>query len=164
MAQFARPSSDVTTTNWTRSTGTNAYYTYIDETAADTADYVQTQTVNSGLEIGLSSVTDPASSSGHIVRVQAWSLGSAAAEAHTILLLQGSTTIATVVSANLSRTVGTQINYTLTAAQADSITNYADLRLRFTPTTLAAGETYRVGWAELEIPDVVTVTRRIFII
>jgi hypothetical protein len=163
MPQFARPSSDVTTTNWTRSTGTNAYYTYVEETTADDNDYLQTTVTNSGLELGLSSVTDPVSSSGHIVRIRTWSTGGAAAEGRTILLLQGSTTIATVATGNPTRTVGSQVNFTLTSAQADSITDYSNLRIRVTATTLGSGETIRFGWAEMEVPDV-SATRRIFII
>ena len=154
MAQFLRPSSDVTTTNWTRSSGTNAYYTYIDETTASSADYVQTQSQGSDLEVGLSTVDDPVSSADHIVRVQVWSLGSGGPERHTIILLEGGTTIATVVSTgSLPRNSPTEITYTLSGAEADSITDYSDLRLRFTPTSLGGSETYRVGWAEMEVPD-----------
>jgi hypothetical protein len=163
MPQFARPSSDITTTNWTRSSGTDEYWTYIDEDTADDADYVQTQNTNSGLEVKLSAVDDPASSTGHIIRVRNWMVGSAAGEARTILLLQGGTTIATLITGTLARTVGTQNNITLTGAQADAITDYSDLRLRFTATTLGSGETYRVGWAELEVPDASS-GRRIFMI
>jgi len=78
MPQYARPSSDVTTTNWTRSSGTAAYYTYIDEASADDADYVQTQSQGSALVVGLSAVTDPVSSTGHIVRARVWAAGGAA--------------------------------------------------------------------------------------
>ena len=153
MPQFARPDSDITTTNWTRSSGSSDFYTYIDEVTADNGDYVQTQTTGSGLEVKLSAVTDPVSSSSHIIRVRNWMVGGAAGEQRTILLLQGGTTIATLITGTLARTVGTQNNITLTGAQADAITDYSDLRLRFTATTLGSGETYRVGWAEMEVPD-----------
>ncbi len=53
MTQYGRPSSDITTTSWTRSSGTAAYYSYIDEAAADDADYLYTQTQGAGLEIKL---------------------------------------------------------------------------------------------------------------
>lgn len=164
MAQFLRPASDVTTTNWTRSSGTSSYFTYINDVTADSSTYLQTQTQSSGLEIGLGgTVATPGSRDNHIVRLQAWSLGSSAAERHTVLLLQGSTTIATPVNnATLTRTTPTTITYTLTNAEATAITNYADLRLRFTATTLAASETYRVSWAELEIPD--ATVRRVVLI
>jgi len=147
----ARPSSDITTTNWTRSSGTNAYYTYVDEVIADDNDYLQTTVTNAGLEVKLSAVTDPQSSSNHFVRVRTWSVGSGPGEARTILLLQGATTIATVATGNPSRTVGSQVDYTLTAAQADSITDYSDLRIRVTANTLGAGESIRFSWAVLEI-------------
>ncbi len=80
--------------------------------------------------------------------------GSSTAERQTVLLLQGATTRATVVNnATVTRNAWTQVDYTLTAGQADAITDYSDLRLRFTPGTLAAGETYRISWAVLEVPD-----------
>jgi hypothetical protein len=153
MAQYARPGSDITTTNWTRSSGTAAYYTYIDETSYDDADYVQTQTQDSGLEVKLGSATDPASGSGHVVRFRTYVAGSGGGEKHTVLLLQGSTTIATLVNAAGVARGYVDFSITLSTAQADAITDYSDLRLRFTPTTLGAGETYRITWAELEVPS-----------
>jgi hypothetical protein len=163
MAQFLRPDSDVTTTNWTRSTGTNSYFTYIDEVVADSTDYVQTQIQAANFEVGLSNPTTPLNAGNHIVRVRAWSLGSGAAERHTVLLLQGTTTIATPVNnATLTRTTPTTTTYTLTSGEVAAITDYTNLRLRFSAGTLAAGETYRVGWAELEVPNATT-TRYILI-
>jgi hypothetical protein len=163
MAQFLRPSSDVTTTNWTRSAGSSDYWTYIDETTADSSDYVQTQTQAAGLEVGLSTVSIPQNRANHIVRLQAWALGSAAGERQTVLLLQGATTIATVVNnAVITRNTPTSLTYTLTSGEANNITDYSDLRLRFTAGTLAGGETYRVSWAEMEVPDPST-TRYILI-
>ena len=150
MTQYGRPSSDITTTSWTRSSGTAAYYSYIDEAAADDADYLQTQTQGAGLEIKLGSVLDPLASTGHVVRFRYYVAGSSTAERQTVLLLQGATTRATVVNnATVTRNAWTQVDYTLTAGQADAITDYSDLRLRFTPGTLAAGETYRISWAVL---------------
>ena len=163
MAQFLRPSSDVTTTNWTRSSGSSDYWTYIDEVTADSGDYVQTQTQAAGLEVGLSTVETPSNRNNHIVRLQAWALGSAAGERQTVLLLQGATTIATVVNnAVITRNTPTTLNYTLTSGEASTITDYSNLRLRFTAGTLASGETYRVSWAEMEVPDA-AVTRYVFI-
>lgn len=167
MAQFLRPSSDITTTNWTRSSGTNAYYTYINEVTADDNTYVQiTATTNSPLEVGLGTgyvAPKSRTAANHIVRVRAWSVGGAGAgEQHTILLLEGATTIATVASGTLSRTAGTAITYTLTQAEANSINSFSNLRLRFTATTLGTSEIYRVSWAEFEIPDGFP-TRRIII-
>jgi hypothetical protein len=163
MAQFLRPSSDVTTTNWTRSSGSSDYWTYIDEVTADANDYVQTQNQGSGLEVGLSTVDTPSNRNSHIVRLQAWALGSNPAERHTVLLLQGATTIATVVNnATITRNTPTTLDYTLTSGEANAITDYSNLRLRFTAGTLASGETYRVSWAEMEVPD--AATSRVFLI
>ena len=108
-------------------------------------------------------VETPSNRNNHIVRLQAWALGGAASERHTVLLLQGATTIATVVNnAVITRNTPTTLGYTLTSGEANDITDYSDLRLRFTAGTLGSGETYRVGWAEMEVPDA-TVTRYVFI-
>jgi hypothetical protein len=166
MAQFLRPSSDVTTTNWTRNSGSSAFWTYINEVTADAGDYVQTQTQSASLEVGLSTVDVPVNRDDHIVRLQAWVLGSNPAERHTVLLLQGATTIATVANnAVITRNTPTTLSYTLTTNQANSITDYSNLRLRFTAGTLGSGETYRVSWAEMEVPDapVLAPTRYILI-
>lgn len=161
MPQFLRPASDVTTTNWVRSAGTNAYFTYIDETTADDTDFLSiTANTTSVLEVGVNTIgttvvaPQTRTAANHIVRTRAWAVGSGAAERHTILLLQGTTTIATVANnLSLSRTAGTAVNYTLTQAEANSIVDYGNLRLRFKADTLGASEIYRVSWAEMEIPD-----------
>ena len=104
-------------------------YSYIDEAAADDADYLYTQTQGAGLEIKLGSVLDPLASTGHVVRFRYYVAGSSTAERQTVLLLQGATTRATVVNnATVTRNAWTQVDYTLTAGQADPINDYSDLR------------------------------------
>jgi hypothetical protein len=162
MAQFLRPSSDTPIiSGWTRSSGTNAFYTYIDEITADSTDYIQTQNQNNLCDVNLSAGVDPQTGTGHILRVQVWSLGSGAAERHSVSLYRTDSPTSSNVfdsqvlinGATLVRNTPTIVTYTLTAAQANAITDYANLRLRFSAGTLGAGETYRVGWAALEIPD-----------
>lgn len=156
MPQFLRPNQDITTGSWTRvPSSTNPFYTYLDEVTPDNTDYVTIAGINFPFEVKLSSATDPQVGTGHIIRVRDWVVfASGAAERRTILLLQGSTTISTLVSAGtISRTVGNQTAFTLTEAEANAITNYSDLRLRFTVTTIGSGENYRLGWAEMEVPD-----------
>lgn len=155
MTQYARPSSDITTTNWTRSTGAGTFASHIDEASADDADYIYTQTQGSGVEIKLGSVTDPAGNTSHTVNLRYYVAGSGGGERHTVLLLQGGTTIATVVNnaAMSPRATWNAVTYTLTTGEADAITDYTDLRLRFTAATLGAGEEYRISWAEMNVPD-----------
>lgn len=153
MAQFARPNSDITTTSWTPSTGTTIYQCIDESTASDT-DYGTGTGTASELIVGLSSVLDPGSSSGHIVRLRAMSTGSGAGEKWTVELYQGTSLIATIISnAPMSRNSFGDTSYTLTSGESDSITNYGDLRLRFVPTTMGASESIVLSFAEMEFPD-----------
>lgn len=136
MAQFARPSADTVNTAWTGvgvDTAGNRYQN-IDETAASDADYIKTPTPpgTNEFETLLTSVTDPLSSTGHIMR---WrrrkqpASGSAQINL-TVRLMQTSTQITLQSDTNLPGTF-TDTSYTLSGAEADAITNYADLRLEF---------------------------------
>ena len=155
MAQFGRPNSDITTTNWSTSSGSGTLASHIDETTFSDTDYILTTTDDASCEVALSSVTDPAVSTGHIVRWR-WRVANAGGggERGGAFLVQGATTKATLATSyNLNRTAYDAMSYTLTGTEADSITDYSDLRLRFTAEILGASEELRVSWAEMEVPD-----------
>ena len=100
-------------------------------------------------------MTDPAVSTGHIVRWR-WRVANAVGggERGGAFLVQGATTKATLATSyNLNRTAYDAMSYTLTGTEADSITDYSDLHLRFTAEILGASEELRVSWAEMEVPD-----------
>ena len=126
-AQFARPTSDASAGTWTASTGSDLY-AMIDETAASDTDYISTVNAST-CEVALGSLSDPASSSGHIVRYRL----SAEAGGVIVRLRQGTTTIAswTHSPAPASLTTYTQ---TLSGGEADSITDYTALKLQFEAT------------------------------
>ena len=123
--QYARPASDVSAGAWTPSTGVNLYAT-LDESAADDADYDST-TSASTFTVALGSLTDPAVSTGHILsyRIQV------TAGTLYVRILQGATTIATRTHSTSDASALTTFDYTLTGAEADSITDYTDLRVQF---------------------------------
>ena len=151
MAQFARPSSDISAGVWSASSGSDLY-AMIDEVTPSDSDYIYgTSDGGTFCEIKLGSLGDPVSAIGHVIRVRAF-LDWIADLDLTITLRQGSsTTIATVVEP-----IGDtweNIVYTLSAAEANSITDYTDLRLRFQCEALLSSE-YDVSWAEFEVPDV----------
>ncbi|OQB23577.1 MAG: hypothetical protein BWY10_02676 [Chloroflexi bacterium ADurb.Bin180] len=100
----------------------------IDETAASDTDYISTVNAST-CEVALGSLSDPASSSGHIVRYRL----SAEAGGVIVRLRQGTTTIAswTHSPAPASLTTYTQ---TLSGGEADSITDYTALKLQFEAT------------------------------
>ncbi|MGH2488622.1 MAG: hypothetical protein ACRDFR_03265, partial [Candidatus Limnocylindria bacterium] len=77
----------------------------------------------------------------------------------TVELRQGSTVIASMTHNNIPGVSGSgwqQGSFTLTEAQGNSITNFADLRIRFRPTASGGGQQRKaqVSWAEVEFPSV----------
>jgi len=122
VVQLIRPTSDITTGAWTPSTGLTLFGV-LDEVVADDADYITTTSASTA-EVGLGSATDPLLSTGHTIRYRAKGTGTL-----TVKLMQGTTTIATHVP---SITTSFQLfTFTLSGAEADSITNYSNLRLQF---------------------------------
>lgn len=142
MAQFGRPSTDTTRDNWEEDDGTTTdIFDQIDEASADDADYIRTvlTPTNDVYVTKLTSVEDPLSSTGHVVRFRASKEAAGGDQIDlTVQLRQGyvnegspGTLIATVATlTNISET-WTTTSYTLSGAEADAITNYADLFLRF---------------------------------
>lgn len=149
MAQYARPiSPDVAVNGWTAT----PLYAKIDEVTYSDADYIQNNAV-SYCEVTLSSVTDPNLSTGHIVRYRYGRTRTDRALTLVVRLMQGSTQIAsqTHVDPSASFVAG---SFTLTGTEADSITDYSNLRLRFDITDIQNAQVYgQVSWAELEVPD-----------
>ena len=159
MAQFGRPASDITNpATWT---GT---FADIDEVSASDSDFGYSDDNTDGTyETKFSSLTDPVSSVDHIVRFRRSRVdtgvgGSTTGSAATV-------TVALYQGATLIRTIGTDLGtgawntsqITLTGTEADSITDYTDLRLRFDYTGGGGSPANRRGigisWAEIEIPD-----------
>jgi hypothetical protein len=138
MAQFARPSADTVRTGWVdQADGTTNIYGTIDEVSYSDADYIKSPTPpgTNEYETLLTTVTDPVSSSNHVIR---WrrrkqpASGSATINM-TVRLMCGTTQI-TSQADNALPTSFTDTSYTLSGGEADSITNYADLRLEFVAT------------------------------
>jgi hypothetical protein len=152
MAQFGRPSSDITT-DWT----TTPLWSKLDEVSPDDGDFITGTGTAKTFEVALSSVTDPQSSTGHVVRIRAKATGSGAAERlNTWGLYQGVTAIATQ-NASITRDSFNEYSITLSGAQADAITDYTDLRIRGL-TSQGASETIDVSWVEFECPDATVTT------
>lgn len=152
MAQLALPVADTFNGGWI----TAPLWSKIDEGSAGGGDatVIEESTTTAWAVVELGAVTDPVSSSGHILRMRWGKLGTAGpATAGIIELRQGyvnessqgtlraTFTGATAEGAFLNET------YTLSGAEADSITDYSDLFLRFQ---------YRaadIDYLEFEVPD-----------
>jgi Fibronectin type III domain len=124
-----RPQSDITVGPWAKQdAGVTDLYATIDEAVVDDGDYITT--ISTGTyECKLQNVVDPASSSGHVI----WYRLQGPTGTVTVSLVQGTTVIAT----DTPRTPGagwTTYSYYLSAGEANSITDYSDLRIRFVVT------------------------------
>lgn len=145
MAQFARPSADTATGGWTTQAGSATnLYAVLDESAADDVDYARLGSPNGEiLKIALSSVADPQSATGHIVRYRIGKAGTGTVSM-TVALMNGATEIASWSHSDVDEAF-TTYEQTLDAAEANAITDYSDLELwitadvvtAFTPTDIA---------------------------
>lgn len=129
------PTSDITVGAWTTEIGgTTNLYTSVDETSANDADYIQSEAAPaaSAVQVKFASMTDPAVSYGHYItyRIQKTGTGQINMVAR---LKQGATTIASWSHTNVDSAV-TEYTQTLSSAEADSITDYTDLRVEFEGT------------------------------
>jgi arylsulfatase A-like enzyme len=152
---FARPDSDTVTSNVTFVGGPTAAWDCVNESSPNDADYVE-GVINTAATFTMhtTNVTDPnyAQSTTHILRYRV-SRGTVSVSAVDVTaeLLQGASTVLASVTTTVNYSTPTTLTLTLTPAQADAITDYTDLRMRFTQTVAATGH-MRVYWAELEVP------------
>ena len=149
MAQFARPSSDITT-DW----ATTPLWSKIDEVTPDDGDFITGTGNAKTFEVKLSAVTDPQVGTGHIVRIRARATGSGGAERLNTWGLYQATTAIVTQNASITRGSFNEYSITLSEAQANSITDYSDLRIRGL-TSQGTTETIDVSWAELEVPNAI---------
>ena len=127
--QYARPASDIAAGGWLPSTGANLY-AMLDEVAADDADYVYSPAnpTTEQFEVKLSLVTDPLSSANHMITVRLQAINQ---DTNFDLNLVQNTTVLDSWTESVTAAAGVvERSRTLSGAVADSITDYADLRVR----------------------------------
>jgi len=169
MAQFLRPSAHGAAGigAWTDDAGgTTDIWQALDDNT--TTEYIEDLNGNntSG-EFKLSSGTDPAVGTGHVLRFEIQGTGSGGPERCSINLLQGTggTVIASITNQTSRGAWSGAIAYTLDAVtEADLITDYTDLHITIVSSNLGATEDMWCAWAELEIPDAPAGSRRIFVV
>ena len=136
MAQFARPDADVSTGNWSASSG-SALYAMIDESSASDSDYISVTDSDGSAEactVGLSSVTDPSDTSSHSVVVRAYTDSFYSSVTLNVDLKAGSTTIK---SQNFTPSTSfSNFTMSLSSSEAGNIgsSGYGDLSLVITAT------------------------------
>jgi hypothetical protein len=114
-----------------------------------------TSSVTRTYECAITSLKDPQSTGGHIIRAHgAKSVTGGCTLTATLYLFQGTTHIAASAPTVISATAYSTLSYTLSAAEVEAITDYDNLRLRlsvvFSTGTARRG---RVSALELETPD-----------
>lgn len=135
-----RPNADVALGGWSPF-GASTLWATLNEVAADTTTYVYVNpqvaagAISAECEVALQSVTDPLRSDAHTISVRCTTSG---ASVTRVRLYQGATLVASFATPSLGGT-WTTVTYTLTAAQADAITDYTNLRLRFAVDNTAGG-------------------------
>lgn len=142
MPQFGRPSTDTTREAWEEDDGTTtSIFDQIDEATADDLDFIRSALVptSDAYVTKLTTLTDPLQSTGHIVRYRYRKDADVGSQIDlTVQLRQGyvsevsqGTLIAGTTHTNIGGTAWIAGSITLSGAEADSITDYTDLYLRF---------------------------------
>lgn len=161
MVQFARPDNDDAIGSWTdEAAGTTDIYTGIDEVTAEDTELIESEADPSlsACVIGLSTVTDPEGNVNHIVRYRYQKRmtggGSPGVIDVTVELREGATVRASQTHIGIAEAV-TAGTFTLSGAEADAITDYSDLNVRFTADKTSGARTSFGGftWAEFEVPN-----------
>lgn len=141
MAQYGRPDSDVDINAWTdQASGVTNIYQSIDEVTASDADYVKSEVApdSSAAGFGLSNVEDPLVNSGHIVRYKYKKDASGGATLNMKVELRqgylGESSLGTLIHsethANVPGSAWQTGSFTLTSAEANTITDYTNLQIR----------------------------------
>jgi hypothetical protein len=141
VAQFARPDADTTNEGaWTDQAGGSAnLFSTVDEAVASDSDYVRSAVAptNDVIVFRLSDIEDPLSSSGHVLRWRRAKDAAGGAQIDmTVQLRQGyvnESTLGTLIASKAVTAISetfTDDSITLSGAEADAITNYADLFVR----------------------------------
>jgi len=136
--------------------GWKGTFSNINETTPDDSDFVGSHaipmegTTTATAEYGLDDLTDPTSSVGHVMRYRyKKDFSGGVTIALRVRLMDGSTARATRTHSNIAAS-WKQRESVLTAAEANAISDYTDLRLEFRFIATGTGSTRkgRISWTE----------------
>ncbi len=148
MAQFSRPDADTTIGNYSdQAGGTTSIFQSIDEVSPDDANYIRSPAspTSEVYVCRLSDVTDPASAAGHVMRMRTSpDLSGQQSLTFTQQLRQdyvSETMLGTLIASQsvggfTDSTTWTTSAYTLSAAEANAISDYSSLFYRFIVTAV----------------------------
>ena len=156
-AQFARPDGPAGSNGaWS---GTFASINEVTPNDATLLASPAGPTTTNYYEVSLGDADPPGDRAGITVRYRYAKSGNDAGQTInlTVELRQGATVIASAAHPNIPGAAGSGWqagSFILTTAQANAITNFADLRLRFRPSAAGGGQkrSAEISWAELQVP------------
>lgn len=125
-AQFTRPASDITIGNWT----TSPLFSKINEVNYDDSNYIISSSTGADTsEVKLGSLNTPTDKNNHIVKFRYGASGTGFGNV-TVGLYQGA---ALIRQSYYTGITGSYLNgtFTLSTSEATSISDYSDLRVRF---------------------------------
>jgi len=155
MTQTARPDEDIDGNTWT----TAPLWSKVNDSSDST--YINSGRYGTGY-LGLTSLSDPQSSSDHVLYVRAKvAYGINEPETLYFFLYQGETYIASSGPTTISRTTITTYSKILSTAETDSITDYGALRVRAYVTDCVVSESINVYDIWFECPDAPVVSTHI---
>ena len=148
MARIARPSSDIRTTGWAPSTGTQFWQLLATHPVnnVDTLGSPLDPTTADYCELGLGAITDPGTSDKHYLRVGVGKSNANRTMNAEFRLMQGATQIATRTVSPINTGVPRYFCWELTAAETDAITDYGGLSVRCIPAFSAGVASTRAQW------------------
>jgi hypothetical protein len=132
-----RPISDIYVGNWTTEAGgTINLFESIDELVVNDLDYIQSElnSTSSSVVFKLDSTTDPNVHTGHFFRYRYKRDNASSQQNLTAMLKQGNSTIGSWVHNNISDS-WTTAEQELTEVQAESISDYTNLSIKFIAET-----------------------------
>jgi hypothetical protein len=129
----------------------------IAETSPSDADFIRSSySTDHSQTVKLSTLADPALNTGHILHVRARLDRSPPNGSHAgrvnIYVMQGTTQISVSLKTFPDTSTWQDLTYTLTAGEADSITDYSDLRIKVASQNCGDLYSIYVSQAYLEVP------------
>lgn len=152
MTQTALPASTISN-NWDTLVGATAHEA-LQSSDGDTSK-ISTVTQGDICEVKVDSLTDPENNINHVITISAQATGSGGPERITFRLIENTTIRASSASTAITRGSYADYTYTLSTAEADTITDHTDLRIRIEATVLGS-ETLDVSFAKFEVDDAPT--------
>jgi len=156
MSQYSTPNSTNTTDSWFGNVNGNSIHLDVDDGidggSITTDSYAALSSMDFGArktcELGISSLTDPADHTSHIIKVHAKHDGFSASSV-AVALYEGSSVI---YSGNFTTTTTfTTYDFTLPEGSAANISDYTNLRIKI--GTIWNGFSPQVAEIEFQVPD-----------